>query len=202
MKVFKNELEVSIGESFTLSKIIQNKDGSPYVISSELTDPYWLITVSDTIYGQVDTYIYNKWLSLKNTLRFYITKPINLEDLGYTSWDAVLPAGYEGDETSGYADMAVFYLTIAGVTKYKYWKYDNIDEGDYSGHWEDYECKIITHFSSRITSEWQPKNYYYSITLISGIRNDGENFVSLIDVSYPILPPTKIIVRSVLRGGS
>lgn len=202
MKVFKNELYVTVGESFTLSKIVQNKDGSPYIISSQLTDPYWLITVSDSIYEQKDRYVYNKWLSLKNALRFYITKPVNLNDLGYSNWDAVLPAGYEGDETSGYANIAVFYLNIGGSIKYRYWKYNNNDQGDYSGYWEDYECNIITHYANNITKEWSAKNYYYSIFLISGTRNPGESFVTLIDVSYPILSPTKIIVRSNLRGGN
>ena len=202
MKVFKNELYVTVGESFTLSKIVQNKDGSPYIVSSELTDPYWLISVSDSIYEQNDRYLYNKWLSLKNALRFYITKPVNLKDLGYSNWDAVLPAGYEGDETSGYASIAVFYLNIEGTIKYRYWKYNNNDEGDYSGTWEDYDCKIITHYSSNVTKEWRAKTYYYSISLISGTRNPGESFVSLIDVNYPILSPTKITVKSNLRGGN
>ena len=36
MKSFNNELIIHHGETFTIDKTVQNKDGSPYIISSEL----------------------------------------------------------------------------------------------------------------------------------------------------------------------
>lgn len=168
MKVFKNELIVHRNETFSISKIIQNRDGSPYIISSELTNPYWLITVANSLYEQDGRYIYNKWLNLKNFLRFYYTKPVDLNSLGYDDWNAVLPAGYEGDETSGYANIAVFYLSDNDIRNYRYWVYDNTESGDYAGHWEDYDCKLLTTFTSDITSQWSEQTYYYGILLVSG----------------------------------
>lgn len=202
MKVFKNELYISAGETFTLQKQIKNKDGSPYIISNKLNNPYWLITVTDTLYDYPNRYVYNKWLKLKNSLRFYKTKPVDLKSLGYQEWSN-LPAGYEGDESAGYADIAVFYLEVNGIKEYKYWKYDNTSVGDYSGHWEKYDCELVTTYQNRITKDWVAQNYYYSISLVSGNETStGKSPLQNIDLMYPILQPTKIYVRSNLRGGS
>lgn len=202
MKVFKNELYISAGETFTLQKQIKNKDGSPYIISNKLNNPYWLITVTDTLYDYPNRYVYNKWLKLKNSLRFYKTKPVDLKSLGYQEWSN-LPAGYEGDESAGYANIAVFYLEVNGIKEYKYWKYDNKFVGDYSGRWEKYDCELVTTYQNRITKDWVAQNYYYSISLVSGNETStGKSPLQNIDLMYPILQPTKIYVRSNLRGGS
>lgn len=168
MKVFNNELIIYRGETFGIRKILKNKDGSPYIVSSELENPYWLITVSDNIYSQNGRYIYRKWLNLKDEVRFINTKAVDLKSLGYSNWNAVLPGGYEGDETAGYANVALFFIETNGVKEYKYWKYYNTDEDDYTGDWEEYSCKILTMFRNDVTKNWVEKNYYYSIFLVSG----------------------------------
>ena len=43
MQVLRNELKVYRGENFTIDKLLKNRDGSPYIISNELQNPYWLI---------------------------------------------------------------------------------------------------------------------------------------------------------------
>jgi hypothetical protein len=107
--------------------------------------------------------VLNKWLNLADLPRFEFTKPVPIGD-GLTFKTAPLPTGYEGDETSGYANVAVF----TDGNSYKYWVYDNTDEGDHSGHWEDYECKFTTLFTNDVTSEWSEQTYLYSIFLVSG----------------------------------
>lgn len=167
MQVHNNVITVTRGETFTVSKIIKNRDYSPYIVSSKLANPYWLLTVTSSRYNQANRYVLNKWLNLVNFPRFEITKAQPIEsDLTFET--AQLPAGYEGDETSGYANIAVFYREVLGEREYKYWVYDNTDEGDYSGRWEDYECKLSTLFQSQITSKWSEQTYLYSIYLVSG----------------------------------
>jgi hypothetical protein len=204
MKVFNNELVVQRGETLTISKIIQNKDGSPYIISNRLNNPYWLVTITENIFNYEGRYILNVWLPLKDALRFYFTKPVNLNDMGYTSWkDAELPAGYEGDETSGYANFAIFKLTENNETSYKYWKYSNNDKDDYTGEWTDYSCFINFVIGRDITVQWSEQNYYYSINLVDGegIRTDDGAPISIIGTSYPILQSKKIYVKTDLNGG-
>ena len=180
MQVRNNEIIVRRGETFTVSKLIQNRDGAPYIISSELSNPYWLFTVSSLRYDQKDRYILNKWLDLKDFFRFKHTQPIELSRYGLKFTDNTLPFidldgdgeddDFTGDETSGYANIAIFYEKDSeGVTHYKYWEYINNIEGDYSGQWVEYKCPLITLFSNSVTSNWIEQNYYYQIKLVSGI---------------------------------
>lgn len=98
MKSLNNELFVHRNENFTIDKTLQNKDGSPYIISSDLPNPYFLITVANTRYVVDDRYIYSKWLKLDKLSRFKNTTPVNLkifktEPNGtvskYTSFDSI-----------------------------------------------------------------------------------------------------------------
>lgn len=166
MQVHKNEMYVQRGESFTMCKRIVNRDGSPYIVGSGLIGPYWLVSISNSKYDKPDRYILNKWLSLKNFLKFEITKPVNIRSLGYNGFPNTVPAGYEGTNEE-YADIAVFVDDRTG--EYKYWKYTgNITIGDYSGEWVNYVCRLILSFNRDITLNWIEQTYYYSISLVSG----------------------------------
>lgn len=172
MQTRNNEIIVHRGETWTMSKLIQNKDGSPYLISSDLKNPYFLVTITSSLYVQRERYVFKKWLDIKNTPRFKITRPIELKSINpsYKFSNPVLPTGYEGDETSGYANIAVFYEKDEnGVTSYKYWEYINNIKGNYDGRWIDYVCSIATTYNNDVTQNWIDKNYFYSIELVDGI---------------------------------
>ena len=174
MKVFNNEIVISRNEAFSIDKTIENKDGSPYIISSRLNNPHFLISVSTTKYSQKDRYIMNYWLSLDNYPRFLFTQPINLADIKtsaagteslYSSFDDLT-----GSTISGYVDGvlveyepgdAVFYIDINGKREYKY--YDIVAQ-----KWITYSCKIVKVFTQEHTKEWVEQSYTYSILLVSG----------------------------------
>lgn len=67
MKVFNNEITIHRGETFSMDKVVQNKDGSPYIVSNKLANPCVLIAVSTTRYAQDERYKLNKWLRLAET---------------------------------------------------------------------------------------------------------------------------------------
>jgi len=172
MKVYNNEITIARNETFTMDKYIQNRDGSPYIVSSMLDNPYLLVSVASSKYSQTDRYIYNSWLDLSTAKRFTTTVPINALTLypSATDWTGVeLPSGYEGDEdVTAYANYAVFYLTDSdGATTYKYWVYDDRSI-DYSGTWTDYEFRFIKTFLQSVTKNWIEKTYYYNILLVAG----------------------------------
>ena len=85
MKTLNNILVVHRNETFTLDKIVQNRDGSPYIVSAELENPYWLLTVSSTRYDQKDRYIQNWWLDLSNYLFSSTSLALHLFLLPYHS---------------------------------------------------------------------------------------------------------------------
>lgn len=180
MKTLNNILVVHRNETFTLDKIVQNKDGSPYIISAELENPYWLLTVSSTRYDQKDRYIQNWWLDLSKYPRFVYTNPIDLKSFKSGAGADAAPAfssfsdvtsldSFEGTYLNGQqitemdADDFVYYLEDDNNNKeYKYWSTT-------ANGWQKYECRITKLFKQEITRLWVEQTYVYSITLMSGM---------------------------------
>lgn len=203
MKTFNNEIVIHRGESFTIDKFIENIDGSPYIISKGLNNPYFLISVSDSKFDQKNRYVKNYWLDLSNFTRFLITKPVDLLSIKttangtesrYQAFPNEVPSGYVDGLAVVYdsPDDAIFYLTdINGKREYKCYKKD----GD-SITWLDYRCRLIKHFSTQDTENLHGQGYFYSIRLVSGIaaeNSDGKP-LSKFDNVVDILLPTKLSV--------
>ena len=89
MKILNNEIVVHRNETFSIDKIVQNKDGSPYIISNKLSNPYFLISISTTRYAQNNRYIKNYWLDLSKYPRFTSTNAVNLLDIKQSANSAV-----------------------------------------------------------------------------------------------------------------
>lgn len=179
MKTYNEDMILSRNESFVFDRLLKNKDGSPYIISSQLSSPMIRMTVADDNYPSNERYVLNRYLSLKNTINevsipvFYNTRPIRLmNENGYaTSFEGLEP----GDT---YNPIVV----EQGVTKYNYAVYYIVDENTHEniykyyvqdeanvGHWEDYQLRITIPFGVDITKEWTSKNYTYGIFLMDGI---------------------------------
>lgn len=195
MKTFNNEIIIHQGESFTIDKYIENIDGSPYIISNQLGDPYFLLTVSTSKYAQTDRYVKKYWLSLRDFPRFYLTKPVDLKSIKTAANSAQLKYNdfpTDGSSLAGYIDGkyvvfetndAVFYLVDAtGRKVYKYWNAA-------ANEWVTYRCRLIVPFSSQDTESWTAQSYVYSIRLVA--KGDASSTVcNIVD----ILPPTKLSV--------
>lgn len=192
MKTFNNELTIRRGETFTIDKTIQNKDGSPYIISSKLKNPYFLITVSTTRYQQENRYLSNYWLDLSDYPRFLSTQAFDLLSLtseangetpmypnGFSDITArsssvstvgdYLVYGYIGDKLIflDYTDCVFYVEDEDGNRIYKYWN-DSVSESGGRIGWQDYDCKIVKTFLQEDTSQWVEQSYVYSIRLVSG----------------------------------
>lgn len=220
MKTFNNELVIHRGETFSMDKVVQNKDGSPYIVSNKLKNPYVLVAVSTTRYDQNKRYLLNLWLPLTDQARFSITEPIDLTSFKtdvngtvskYTSFDDVnirkpvlgsggkdcIVSGYIGDRFVFYDyDDCVLYLeNEQGIKEYRYWNLEH--EGLLK-----YEFRITCPFTQDITSQWVEQSYVYSMTLMSGeLPASGEPPFANIDTVQPLLIPTKLSVLSSINGG-
>jgi len=203
LKTFNNEIVVHRNETFTMDKLIQNKNGSPYVISRELTNGYFLLTVSSTRYAQEKRYLVNYWLSLSDYPRFNYTDIFNLTEYGYTELPTELNENDELEiEEEGVPVLAisegdcVFSIVFDDVTCYKYFTIDN-----HNVIWHDYECRFVKQFSAEDTAEWVEQSYLYSISVVSGPAViDGDRPIDSFDTVITILPPTKMSVLSNLNG--
>lgn len=85
METNRHTIKAHRGETFTIDKVIQNKDGTPYIINNELQNPYLLITVSDNEHGDNRGFNRNYWLDLKNYPKFVLTQPLDSNEIaGWT----------------------------------------------------------------------------------------------------------------------
>lgn len=185
MKTYNNELSVTRGESFTLDFEVKNPDGSPYIVSSRLLNPHWLITVANSRYNQLNRYLLNKWLKV-NDLGFISTNAIKYDgDFA----DNTYPDTAYGDN-SGYANAAVYY-NDAG---YKYFKFTNPGDTAHQGMWVDYKApRIIVPYDSDETALWTEQDYLYNIALVDGAEDPPFTVYSAV---IPIITPTRLTVTT------
>ena len=173
MQIRNNEVTIYRGETWTMNRKVQNRDGSPFIVCNRFENPFFLITIVSAMYQQENRYRLNRWLDLNNFKKFENVIPVELKSIqsDYTFANIGIPHGYEGDETSGYANIAIFSeKNPNGVISYKYWEYNNNDKNDYSGEWVDYECIITCMFTKDITERLIEQNYHYGISLVTGKR--------------------------------
>lgn len=177
MQTYKNELTVTRGETFTIDKLLQNKDGSPYIVSNKLNNPFWLLSISNTVYSQENRYVKNYWLPVSSP-KFNSTNAVNIKDIKvsndvnamskYNSIHDVISFPIVGYYNNSYVSFddgtdSVFYeFDENGNATYLYWDDEN-------NQWIEYECRIIKTFLQNDTKDWLSQNYQYSIQLVSGI---------------------------------
>lgn len=153
MKVYRNDITIARGESFTIDRSIINRDGTPYVISSKLANPYFLITVASDRYDANGRMINNYWLSLVDQPRFLVTVP----EERALDWSNI----------SNVNNDRVYYRIENGEIVSKYFAGLDDESADEYG-WKDYKLQLIKTFLSSDTSNWVDKKYLYSIKLVSG----------------------------------
>lgn len=189
MKTLNNEIFVQRGETFSIDRLIENKDTSPFVISSEIGNPYFLLTVSNARYEQEQRYVYRKWVNLDDFLKFKQSQIVELKTLKsdatgsyvmYRSFtdskfnslqsytDPVSGVTYNNLVAYGYVNGELILFEVGDAvftdgTSYKYW--DSNKEGN---GWTDYTCRFAVMFSTKITKDWVEQNYLYSINLVGG----------------------------------
>lgn len=175
MKTYKNEVSITRGETFTLDNYLVNKDGSPYIVSKHLSNPYWLLSISNSAYPQEGRYLKNYWLDVDNVkfdttvaipLTAFKTGPTSVTPL-YTKFSDVpsLPiTGYLNGNMVTIEDGTdcVLYEEDVEGRIYKYYN-------DETQTWEDYDCRLIKAFSREDTSQLSSQKYVYSIQLVSGV---------------------------------
>lgn len=201
MQVLNNEIFLTQGEQITLDFLLQNKDGSPYIISNKLKNPYFLVTVASSQYEQSDRYVLNKWCDIKGYFRFYTTQPIAISSTD--GFPVNLPDSVKQDVISNnngdYSTYAVWYTV------------DNNDNKTYY-RWAGttfikYECRFIVTFKPEVTEQWTGRNFIYEIKLIDGEVNkdytvsNGKRPIINYNFVQTILDSTKLSVTPNINNG-
>jgi hypothetical protein len=114
METNRNNIKSHVGETFTIDKVVRNRDGSPYIINNELQNPYILLTVSDNEYGQFNGFYRNYWLRLRDYPRFTLTQPLHYSKI--TGWPSNNPfPQYQTISTKLYTFLTANYESAGGI---------------------------------------------------------------------------------------
>lgn len=225
MRILGTDIYAQRNETFGIDFTVRNADGTPYIVSSELDNPYLLLSIASTNYKQDNRYIKNYWLDMSNYPRFENTLPFDLTSLmttsggstpRYTSFAAatylstltvggvtytdVVAYGYVGTEFKVFhTGDAVFYCPNSqGVIEYKY-----SHESDGVHIWSDYSFRIIKQFLQQDMSELVEQSYVYSIHVVSGQPSEDKPDwpIGQFNTFRPIISKSKFVIQSAINGG-
>lgn len=168
MILCNNDITIYRGEQFTIDYNIVFPDGSPFIVSNEMSNPYFLISLS-THKGE-NQEVFNYWLPVSK--KFQYTKPLDIQDFKISSTstigiyekfdDITLPMGnfyLNGQYVTAVQESAAVYSNSKEPGVYKYISGKSL---------EDYTCSIIHAFNTNDTKQWKSEKYYYTIQLVDG----------------------------------
>ena len=203
MRVYADRIQVERGEEWTYDVYFQNRDGSPYIVSNKLTNPYILVTIASSKYTQNGRYIANFWNGVTEAYHtFYCTQPIELSGATLPTPENGLSREIQLDiqaKNQTYSTYAVYkWVDSNGVAQYKYWN---------GTAYEDYDFHFVMTFPTDITNQWIEQNYVFGVKLVAGTANadynpevDGSRPIATFDGVQVLVAPMQLIVTSNIAG--
>lgn len=203
MRVYADRIQVERGEEWTYDVYFQNRDGSPYIVSNKLTNPYILVTIASSKYTQNGRYIANFWNDVTEAYHtFYCTQPIELTGSTMPTPENGLSPEIQADvvaKNQTFSTYAVYkWVDANGVAHYKRWT---------GTAYEDYDFHFVMTFPTDITNQWIEQNYVFGIKLVAGTKNaeydpevDGSRPIVTFDGVQVLVAPMQLIVTSNIAG--
>lgn len=214
MRTYSDRIMVERGETWTYDVLLQNRDGSPFIVSSQINNPHICTTVASSKYSQTGRYIANFWCPVKGNYKtFYSSQPVMLvsEDDDGTM---PLPTGSQAvvadvarlkqaGKVTGYGDYAVYgWDQGGGVIEYRVY---NDTTGAYEE--EEYSFRYSVLFTSPITALWTEQSYVFTVKLLSGQLNpeysDSNNGVRPLlntETMTSLVQPMTLVVAASVDG--
>ena len=196
-------LSIHRGEDFTIDFKFTNKDDSPFIVSSDMVHPYYLVSVVSDTFDTQNTYEYNVWCDLRTSYRFKNTRVVSKTG-AINSWTE--PSDFSDYQSIGvdgliYYNRCVFYSTI--TKKYYVYKYITDSTTGYV-ECEDINMNRLTvNFPTSVTSLWVGKNYKYSISLVETDETVTSTTESpVIRSSIPMMDQGTIYVADSVGGNN
>lgn len=155
MRIINNRIYIVRGETPTYdATIINEKNGSPYIITEKVINPTIEFVVRPSVYSRDDDFVFRAFIKLTNVHKFSSDEIVEYHGDGV--WDNdITPLG--GNENKLHRRA----IQTNKGTKYEYAYYDG-------GLWRGYELRLTFMFPYYITSVMEPKTYQYEITLHGG----------------------------------
>ena len=162
------------GETFALDCLINNRDKTPYRISTALPNAFLLLTITSDAHCQENEYVLRTWIDISNYPK--------VSDMTILDVDK-LPEG----------ENLVTNRLLHLSTDDCYYIYD-YSEAKYV----KYQFRLINTFHHSLTKLWIERSYNYTLKLVSGVvkdvyENDDAPFESIEHV-FDIINDGKIYV--------
>lgn len=155
MKTIGNNIAITRGEVFVLARELVYKNGAPYVLRSQLQNPYIIITISSNTYKMQGKYFRRYWLDLSTYPKFETAEICDISEQNLS--ENTLPSGYT-------ASRCIYrYIYPSGAVEY--YRYVGTSP---TGEYEPYSFSFIQTFSNIETKSWIESNYLYEINIVSG----------------------------------
>lgn len=212
MRTYSDRIMVERGETWTYDILLQNRDGSPFVVSNQLNNPYLCATVASSKYTQAGRYVANFWCPVAGNYKtFYSSRVVMLvsEDddgimpLPTASSDVVADVTRlkQAGKVTGYGDYAVYGYDNGNRIEYRVYN-------DTTGAYEDdeYEFRYTIQFTSPITALWTEQSYVFTVKLLSGeVNPDYANDnrlrpLSNVDMMTSLVQPMSLVVSASVDG--
>lgn len=198
MNIYRDQIIVTRGETVTLDMSIVNSDGSPYIFSNKITNPFILVTIASSRYEQYGRYIQNYWSNVSARYpTFFTTTPVQIADFDSTPEESlpidVVNQINNNDELT-YSNYCVYYSIVNGKKVYKYWD----DE------WLDYECEFTMTIGPEDTLQWVEQEYVFAMKVLGGtlVDNPAPGARPLVNYTFmqKINAPSRLLVYSNISG--
>lgn len=211
MRIFADRIQVEKGEAWTYDVLFQNRDGSPFIISSGIDNPHIVVTVASSRYDQQNRYIANFWCDVKEQYpTFYCTQPILIDGTTIpTPANALTMAALADmkEHNCTYANYCIYARENSGTLYYYQWVPTGDTDDGINGSYETYSFPFKQVFPSTVTKQWIEHNYVFAIKLVGGTLNDSyddSDITSRPLVSdesvFVIVPPTQLVVVNSITG--
>ena len=177
MQIFNGVIQHTQGESFTLDMDVKYPNGDPYIISSELENPYILFTIASTQYTQNKRYIMRHWLDASHDFpRFYQTRPnetlLSVPDVktnnNFLEWLNNNTTPEDWDATTGFTKQ-VYHLNN-NLYMYGVGSFDSQGNLINVVGVKEYKCRVIISFSHEETKNMVGQTYVYFIEGVNGVK--------------------------------
>lgn len=188
MRISNNRIYIVRGETPTYDAEVIDKDsGAPYIIVSEIQNPWIEFIVRPSIYGREDDYAFRVFLDYTKYKKFPTTEVVEYPNDVWSN--EYVPSDDDKDK--------LFYKKVTGGKEYRYYNPDATGSAGDS-KWMPYSFRITFQFPYYATSEMESKPYRYEISLYGGTPKDNPDEDEIpINVTYkaPIMPANDFIVE-------
>ena len=177
MRIYNDEIQIMRGETWNFDVQLTAYSGAPFILSNQLKNPYFLLTISSLKYPVEDRIVRNYWCKCTSGIiprRFFTTAVVPVSNTFIKTYEnaeafstAIKSVTNLTQIDESELENAAVYSTIVDDTV-NYWMFEKDGEA-YKP--VKYECRFTVNFQSFDTSEWIEEEYSFAMKLVDFVAD-------------------------------